>query len=273
MRKNKINSLKEAVTSTEDLSTYLEQKASNHNNYKAYSDVTKVKYWIDHSAIYLSDGKNWNDRFDRMRFNKSTSEVVNYGMCFSFSRSENVAMWMLYGGKGKDGAMVDFSRANITRMLETNSVCLGSWKKGEFEEAATLKRNEFTVRIVDVLYFTKNMEGKYDIKRSDESVGNVSKERIDTLNQVKKSYAWNYENECRLIVTIKKELIPKGVHTLRIDVGNAYTELLKSNRIYRAPNNQTAKEFVESKLAFEIDWDLCYQCNCKDNKRKNEKRK
>lgn len=265
--------LKSAYISTERLREYLIEKANGHNHFKVYTRFDRLTYWISSRAIYLSDGKCWNDVHDRESFNNPHNGIVNFGTCFSFSESENVAMWMLYGGTNSDGVMVDFQRKHIAKILnDTPSIEIGYWNNDEFVPQKTITKDAFSIMLSDVLYYAENSEkaGTYDIKRSNESIKGTGTDSIDKLECVKKSYAWNYENECRLILSLDRSIIPVGAYAIKIDVGDTFSELMKAHRIYEAPNYKSSYRFSKSKLRGEIDWDLCHNCQIKKHTCKKE---
>lgn len=86
----------------EEYVKHLREKGKNHTNYKIYSYGTRITDIIDETTLYLSDGQRWNDRIDRDNFCRK-DQPRRFARCFSFSKSENVAMWMLYGGMKKMG--------------------------------------------------------------------------------------------------------------------------------------------------------------------------
>lgn len=261
-----IKSLEQACSSPEDLKIYLQQKAINHNSYKAYTTINKLEYWISQKAIFLGTGSNWNDKIDRDIFNNKDLEDVNFGMCLSFSTSENVAMWMLYGGMQHQGVMVSYRRSHIKNILSnTKSIELGHWENDNFVTYRVLKENEFKITLSDVLYYGYH-EGSgylYDIKRADEKCKGISKNTIDALTTVKKNIPWCYENECRLIVSISKNYIPASENTVKINIGNVFSELIKENRIYESPNFEGDGKYAKSDLHGTMDWDLCINCKTK----------
>ena len=212
--------LKAVCEATDELQVYLTEKAINHHNYKHYvSDITRVNRIYREGALFLTDGSNWNDPDDKKAFtdfNSGRSECKRYGLCLSFSKSESVAMWMLYGGMQKKGAMIDINLRNIKQLLDQSNrpqVELGYFEKEEWNAVKRLNANEYKVKLIDILYYDTNKkvdkehELKYDIKRSDERCA-CNDNVIDNAPLLqKKVWAWNYENECRLIVEVDKKSI------------------------------------------------------------------
>ena len=115
---------------------------------------------------------------------------------------------------------------------------------------------------------------KYNIKRSDEKC-QCNCNLIDNAALLqKKVWAWNYENECRLIISVKtKQIIEKkdlNITVARVEFPSK--ESFKKdirNRIILAPNFQEnaieEKHFPFKKSLLKIDWDLCKGCSKDDS--------
>lgn len=195
--------LEKACASVTEMVNYLCSKAENHNNYKIYTCESRLDTWIRDKALYLSNGKKWNDVDDRKRLNPTESSYPyeNFAMCFSFSKSESVAMWMLYGGMQNEGVMLDLRRRDIHKLIETPQISLGWWENDGFNHAATLSKEAFRIILSDVVYCSDPLEA---IKRSDARCDCLNEELITALGWRRKAYPWCYENECRLVVEIEK---------------------------------------------------------------------
>lgn len=263
---DKSNSLKDNCKTIEHLNAYLRQKAQNHNNYKTYSKFDRIVEILDTKKLYLSNGEKWNDEFDKSFFNYDNNSIVNFGKCFSFSKAESVAMWMLYGGINNAGALIDFTKKGMKSILNTPSVKIGDFDNNKFK-SVELKKDEFEIYLTDVLYYTNNGE-KYCVSRSDEHCYDLSKEIFNELNVAKKLYGWKYENECRLIVSISKEIIgniPKDINCKFVQICLKNIDLGKSfERVYRGPNNllPEAQKLLPSELDGTIKWSLCDKEKC-----------
>lgn len=262
MAKGKIKS--NSIATSEELVEYLSQKALNHVCYKFYSNREKIHNIISTHSVYLSRGQNWNDVIDKENFNPKDSEHINFGLCLSFSKSENVAMWMLYSGN--EGCMVDYTKEVILDILNTTQVSFGNFVNGSFVSKLVLERADFQIRVIDMLYYgeSKN-KGKYYVKRSDEVNDDFDSTLIDNVTFCKKTTPWSYENECRLIVSVKRDLIKDAEIT---DAAIAFSkeyraELLK--RLYDSPN-AINPAFNESRMRGKINWKLYRDCvNCKND--------
>lgn len=279
--KSKNLKLENCCDSAENLSEYLKIKGRNHNYYKCYSLMERAFEIKDKKKLYLSDGSTWNDIDDRKDFNCRDSGFVNFGKSFSFSKDENVAMWMLYGGINKLGGMIDFTKKGINEILKTASVDVGYFRKDEsgkvqFQKVTEVSSKDFKIYATDVIYYDKNKNknenenenengSAYYINRSDEAFRRLPKEILEKMNGCKKSYSWSYESECRLIVSIDKNLLNDECKFVCIDLENM--NLGKSlERLYRGPNYPSygpyIKEGLESYLTGTIDWNLCDKEKC-----------
>ena len=169
--------LKSVCEATDELQVYLKEKAINHYNYKHYvSDIDRIYNIYHEGALFLTDGSNWNDPDDKKAFtdfNSGRSECKRYGLCLSFSKSESVAMWMLYGGMQKKGAMIDINLRSIKQLLDQSNrpqVELGYFEEKKWNTVKKLNANEYKVELTDILYYDANKKMdedhilKYDIK-------------------------------------------------------------------------------------------------------------
>lgn len=246
---------------SDSLKSYLVEKAKNHTHFKYYSKSKYISNIIKNHTIYLTNGENWNDILDRENINNDNSDYENFAVCLSFSKSENVAMWMLYSGN--DGCMIDYSKDIINQILKTDTIELGMFENEEFKQLKILNSNEFNILILDVIYYADSKKGninEYYVKRSDEVNGNFQKSLVDNLSFQKKTLPWSYENECRIIVTIKKELLDNfQINTVAIKFPEEYKESLLY-RVYDSPNSIKCN-YQESALKRKINWNLCSDCN------------
>lgn len=256
--------LKNQIDSPSDLMEYLHRKVLAHNTYRVYTNAGYFNSWVKEDGLFLSDGAKWNDVQDRDLF-RNSDEEKRFGICFTFSISENVAMWMLYGGMEHRGIVVPFKRSEINRIRESNTIQLGSWEGNVFKPYKNLSAEDgdFRFELVDMIYYGDGKDGDcYDIKQSDERVNGVPKSLIDSIEFAKKAYPWAYENECRFIVHVKRSAIEGyNGNTVRIPLYGLYTEI--SQRVVCSPNYDGEPIFLSSNLKGKIDWDLCRNC---DNK-------
>lgn len=253
--------------------SYLQEKGCNHRSYKMYSTIDIVNSTIDNKALYLSNGYNWNDKVDRENFNNDKLTMMNFGRCFSYSASESVAMWMLYGGMKHRGAMIDFDKISMIEILnKTEQIEVGYFEEEKFISLKVLGKDKFKIQLIDVVYIERKNTDLIarrpmgDIWRIKPESNILNKENYSLVH---KSKAWDYEQECRLIVSIEKEKIEdlanyKKIQMAKIDL--AKIDLESVRRIY-APNvlseDKAKPEFENLKqsiLTDEVEWDLCLNC-------------
>lgn len=255
---------------------HLRDKAENHNYYKIYSSDTRITDIIDKKTLYLSDGQGWNDKIDRNNFCRE-GQLKRFAKCFSFSRSENVAMWLLYGGMESKGLMLNIKKSLMKDIVDKcDEVELGYWEKKngkeEFVVKAKIPKDNFDLYLIDILYYGDSDEkGKYDLKRSSTKyeLGEVAV--IDQLSGCVKSYPWSYENEVRLILELKKEngevtkiYDDKQITGARINFAKIFMKHSETDiTIYESPNYKGKHHHTKSTLFEKIDWNLCSDCRRK----------
>lgn len=266
-KENEKNSLKKVVNDVQALNDYLEEKAQGHNYYKIYTFEDRIDNIVGCRSLYLSDGHKWNDVNDRNRLNNDLTEYKNFAICFSFSKSENVAMWMLYGGMEKRGMMINFKPTMINNCIKNNEqIELGCFVDGKYKCLQVLDKKDYKIKLVDVLYYGEDAENSnyYRVKRSDEYCDGITHDNFLALNSCVKSYSWSYENECRIIVSVSKKLISDSrIDTVKLTLSNDVEAKHIAERIILAPNYRGNRQYSRSTLSNTIDWDLCRECQCK----------
>lgn len=251
----------EEINNEKLLLKYLMSKAINHKSYKIYTNISRAENILKTHAFYLSQGKTWNDITDRNNLNCKNNKQVNFAICFSYKKSEDVSMWMLYAGKN-DGCMISMKKDLINDITKTDKIALGYFKDGDFKPVKTLDKNNFNIVLQDIVYYKEADKYTYNLKRPGEKA-NVNFKNIDFLKYFKKKSPWDYENECRLVVSIDKCFVTDKVDTIKIELDQ---DFITKNRIkiYKSPIvNDNIIRYEESNLTGEIDWDLCYGCKKK----------
>ncbi len=248
----------------ESLNNYLQEKAENHNSYKWYTNVDIIDNSLRYKSLFLSAGDDWNDVNDKERFNNPKEMKKCFARCFSFSISENVAMWMLYGGTEKKGAMLEIKKSFIKSVLEyKDEINVGYFESDDFVTVKTYNSDEYDLYIQDVIYVGKSKKkGCVTLKRSDDRCDEISKKIVDFL-PLWKSYPWQYENECRLILKVKDNNMSDKTTDAQIIVEKVMErEIIKKTL---SPNYSGNKRegYDYSLLKDELNWDICR--NCKKN--------
>ena len=227
--------IKKHTNSKDDLYSCLKHSAEHHTSYKIYYSNFEIVDTIINNKYLVLRNNGYNDKIDERNIQDESDGYRKFIICFTVSISENVAMWVVYSKKKKDGqfvrgAMIPFSKNMMKKIYDENKneIEYGCFKDGVFSFIG--KTNEFELEICDVIYYDQNRkdDSLYDIKRSD-SKTECKKDIIDSLPYVKKYYPWNYENECRLIVKIKSSEIDSKVNAVRLVLPDDVIESMKKN--------------------------------------------
>ena len=247
------------------------EKTRPHRSYKHYTLLDRAIKKLDTQTLYLSDGSNWNDKLDAHRFNVPNNPNKCFGMSFSWLSSENVAMWMLYGGISVPGALIDFP-SHFPKVIQSSvsRIEFGCFDAGAFKSVEEHSLEEgVSLGFVDVAYTAQTVsEGPEDtigLKIRLEAPFKMPIEYLYTDEYslyCVKSAPWFYETEARLVVTVPKSLLAHEVEAARICVPNLL-ELLEG-RLYLSPEVTWSEShdlrFRESRLTGELSWDLCNGC-------------
>lgn len=265
---SRIGSLEQYDDYYSSLLKYLSLKGSNRKHYRHYATRTRVEQIISQSAIYLSDGSLWNDKFDRENFNSSSSRYKNFGVCLSANSDESIAMWMLYGGIDGNGAMIDFDKNTLQKAMNSEQYEAGFFDShGKFVSTTTLNAPEVLFRLMDVIYFSRNKNDKdtITIERIGEPQVKISSFLSSGLHQISKHKSWSYESEVRLVATVNKQLLQNKAEDIQvIRVPLDLDDVIRNRRIYNSPISNNQKRFRKSMLFGTVDWNLCGKCSLKD---------
>ena len=255
-----------------DLQEYLSQKALKHRNYRHYSKCDRIQGILDTGYIYLNNGQKWNDIIDRENFQNNISGKTNFGLCLTYSMSESIAFWMLYSRF--EGRMINFTRQIIEDIINTSRIVnIGQFKNEGFIVFQEYELNTGEIFISDIIYYDTDLKhpNEYRINHSDEKREYVDKAIIDNLDFIKKTNAWSYEKECRLIIQLPNEIIerikknpkyePSESISAQIKISDNLIPQLKE-RVIESPNTNNT-EYTPSTLRNKIDWNVCCGCDLK----------
>ena len=255
MEKNLNELLRNGMPDGKVLEEYLQAKGCNHNNYKFYGRRKVVQAILDQHALFLSKGDHWNDINDRVNFNPADSSFIRFGLCMSFKRTESIAMWMIYG---KDGLMIDLGKKLVKECIECKKIYIGNIKDNEFQMKSSLDAGEFQILLTDILYFSNSDADETDsayVKRGSETFNGFPAELIRGLSFSKKTMPWDYECECRLVVTIeKKQKKIRDCDTVKIPFDSDHIEILKK-RTYHFPYDKENNLYEKSILTGKVNPD------------------
>lgn len=252
----------ENVDAYRSVCRYLSNKGSKHAHFRYYADIDRIKQILSGSAVYLTDGSHWNDRFDACNFNPHFSSFKRFGICMSYSASESIAMWMLYGGHSGAGAMIDFEKEILVSAMEAPCFEFGHFGAGGFVSEKTLSRDEVQIELIDIAYFREGNEENegYALKLPFEKQAEVTGLILDNLGPFVKHESWSYEQEVRMVATVDKRLLDNRASSykcMRLPLG--IPRDYPNRRIYSSPVSDSAL-FCDSNLVGTVEWDLCNGC-------------
>ncbi len=242
----------EECKSKNALKEYLERKALNHNYFKVYGERDKIEYIVETKSIYLSTGVKWADGTDYENIQKDG--YITFARCFSYSKSESVAMWMLYGP-----LMINFNPSIITNIVNKqneHTFEVGTFIENKFKSIKVIENLE--IIFTDVLYYAPQEQSNVTyVKRSDEHVEEYNMDRASDINYCKKTLPWSYENEVRLLVRVpKKELEDISEDLSELNLKISLNEFDFSQNVYETPNALHKEGKYNSSNIGEMRWDL-----------------
>ncbi|WP_165173973.1 DUF2971 domain-containing protein [Adlercreutzia sp. ZJ242] len=246
---------------------YLGSKGLGRKNFRHYASRDRIASILEDSAFYLTDGSNWNDKYDRERFNPSFSDYKRFGICFSATTSECIAMWMLYGGTDGNGTMINFDKRTLSAAMSADEYECGYFDDRGFNVVDVLDASMVDFKLMDVLYFGSGDGGDKEviITRSGESrQAEIAREAFYGMEQITKHKSWSYEAEVRLVATVGKSALGnKASKITSIKVPLRLDDGLKSERVFDSPVSDGNGEYLDSELLGTIDWDFCSGCKLK----------
>lgn len=250
-----------------ELLAWLTDKGKKHDCYKYYSKTEYIQAILDDHRVILSDGRNWNDVKDRKRFMDTSDGYKKFGLCLSFSRSENVAMWMLYA---RSGCMINYPNSVVEEIWNAKSVAIGKFQNNTFVATRNLKPDDFQITVTDVIYYGESdSEKDYYVRRSSDVNRSYKRQIVDKLTYQKKEMPWMYENECRIVLSVKENLLSEEEQFAAISFSEKEAAKLKG-RVFRSPNSGDSggKMFQPGELAGKIEWDVCSGCELRQREKK-----
>ena len=254
----------ERSDSLQSVINYLDRKGSRHKNYRYYGSRERIDGIIGDSCFYLTDGSNWNDTYDRARFNPENSGSKQFGTCFSAATSESIAMWMLYGGIEGNGAMINFDKNTLATARSNDTYEFGYFDANDFKAIKSVDASDIRFFLTDVLYFSNaDRSGELTIGR----VGDSRKTRIPSralagISHVAKHEAWSYEAEVRFVACVdKRALGDREAEITAVRVPFSYGESFVSERVFDSPMAEPPGSYRDSLLRGTVEWDLCGGCD------------
>ena len=244
--------------------SYLARRGSSYKSYKHYATRERIESILGGQAIYLTDGSSWNDTFDSRRFNPQFSANKKFGICLSVANGESIAMWMLYGGRDGNGAMIDFDKETLQDAMNQPEYDLGRFENGAFVTVKTLPADCIKLSLLEVLYFKEAGHDMLKIKRAvgRDKTACISRRALSGIEEIAKHDSWAYEREVRLVAKVSMlELTGRqsGIQCIRLPL--ELSDDFINNRVYDSPVSDNKGRFLDSALRGTIEWNLCSGCN------------
>lgn len=230
-------------------------KKVNHKKYRIYTKNANIDKIIDNKCLRFSNGVDkWNDLVDVKLFNNDNN-VCRFGLCFSTFTSESIPMWMLYGGKAKDGKIIEFSPTVVGKLIDASKSkeCCVMNSKGKCVGKAKIKN----MYLCDALYCSDDYT--YILCNNKEIINTnltITKKQIEKKAIVVKPYTWRYEKETRLIIEVEKSKIKSRFDKeLYVDISIKDIIDNDSYSIIDSPYHKS-KKYKQSSLTGKFRWEL-----------------
>lgn len=248
-------------------------RTRSHRSYKHYTRADRALQILESETLIASDGSTWNDPIDARRFNVPNDPWKHFGISFSWLSVENVAMWMLYGGHGADGAMIDFPQSLPYFVRDnTTAIELGYFRNGNFVSVDTRHLGpDVELRLADVAYI---VEGPIGEKADHAALRIRNMPQFEVLRETLssdsaslfciKSAPWFYETESRLVVSAKKALFKYSHEITHVRLSLPGLSDFVKGRLVSSPivadDQPITSGFKKSSLSGKVSWDLCAGC-------------
>lgn len=195
------------LKSVEAIRTFLSERGRCHERgYYHYTGVNAMIGMLRSRMLHLTRGDVLNDRAEGVvGEGRPEKWGRTYVASFAFGKTESVAMWAIYGDPIYKGVRIRFDKDTFVAAVQAVS---GQqvFEVGEHGEYRPLKiDNGACVKAVtsDVVYaLEKSITWDGAKLRLDKSSGCGLDARDESLLGVVKNFAWRYEKETRILVTL-----------------------------------------------------------------------
>ncbi len=186
----------------------------------------------------LANGMLFLSRVSEMNDGKEAKTVPRnvFAACFSYGGAESVAMWNTYGIPRKEAVRLCFDGRLMRQFLDGKLgplKCQARNKDGDVIDDIPPEKVELTM--ADIIYATN---GKKHFQYREKHCA-VIDEKGRALNLFGKRFAgyvkmfgWSYEQEIRLLLTLKKGYIIPGLEKISIDFRGVVKCINSNKKIY-----------------------------------------
>lgn len=235
------------------LRNFLSVKGKGHHNYRQYTNLDGVYGIINSGFFWLSRGDQMNDMQELTKGDPDEWKKI-YIASFAFGRSENIAMWTIYGLLHDEAACISFPSIEFCKWISSISEL--------FDPADGYKKInvKFEIDLIDVVYIG-GIRGQRDglLQWNSERMQLDNENLEDDFKTISsqapltgymKNYAWVYENEVRIRIKLNEPIDCKKVAVkLPIDFFNTDPKNEKVGIISGPWNDYDKYSIFDKKLA------------------------
>lgn len=273
------------LTTSEEISSLIDEKAFKHTNYYHYSDIEGIKGILNNKKLWISSMCFSNDCTEHNRFGDETYRYFQF--CFSTGTTENLPLWFLYSGTNGNGARISFDKKVIKDLCDFKNINLELIDTNNDKKLEQLVPDKnCSVEFKDIIYRVK--EGKkFRLKYNNHVNKNFSIDEMRKFEEKNPAFVkdiiWYYEKETRILIKvfsdkIKKELFEnaeKSPYRIELTIpDNCYSNInLSLSPVYSKDNINLIDSIVQdeavmslnrskilSKYAGQIKINLCGKC-------------
>lgn len=251
---------KSEVYSTDDLKTYLSQKAVQNNRLYHYTTYESLLSILSNKSFRLSRLDLMNDKAETsLGFHDDSFK--NYSMSFTQDK-EYVSMWAMYGKSSGIKIRLDFDNKIFAKMPKNIYIDHGKQNRIIATDSQSLwdeSYNNYPIQLSDVVYLDKKDKTLRHNARPFETGIIGDNKTIEEMTGFIKYDAWEFEKETRLKVKLSENKISIETLPKYIFIGIS-EELIKSFHITFNPwmsslMKNEIKESLNRVSGFELSFD------------------
>ena len=258
---------------------FLKQKGKNHRYYYHYTNWDSLEKIMKNGTFLLTRGNctSINDQHEAYAKGSIKEWNKTFISSFSFGESENMAMWGLYGIPWEDAVRICIPNKQMKLWIESIDR-VGVWMHNQIKGFI----NDADISLNDIVYVSGESRS-HDLKLTHAgksmSISNLPNlwgmDHNPQMTGYVKSYAWQYENEVRLRIHLRRD---EGIEKLCVKIPQ---EVLEKITITTGPSfewkdSELRKQLSEAGRINESDYhnlvklrSLCSMCEHRSFSPKN----
>lgn len=228
------------VENVDELLSYLCAKGMNHNSYYHYTTWDSFSKIYDSKLFLLTRGNSlrMNDQHEPLAKGDRKEWNRIYVGSFSYGKTENMAMWGLYGQPAQDAVRIEIPRDAMNRWIS-------SVKQVYLWDGQVVGPIDAGITLTDIVYVSgESGSSKLQLTHRDRTMWTTDKPDLYGVDVDRKmtgyikNYAWHYENEVRLRVELPEST---GMEKIAIEIPD---EVLNSMKIMKGPSFKYKKDNI-----------------------------